>query len=194
MAVPFVFPSILAKGGAQPPFDILVANLAGPSDPSRGTAGNPVRLRNGFRQQQTTGIGGAPKGTVVGTRTGSLLGGAFTRSGGTVTIADDDFTVPAEVLIGPFVLVTDEDFDADGLGVNTVATNLAAAISALPGYDATPAAAVVTVEGPLGDRIDPISQRWQFRTFGDVSNFTPITPDGGFLTGGLPEPRAMTIL
>jgi len=98
MSVEKLFPSIHARGGAQPPFTILVANLTSPGDPSVGR--NPVRARNGFRQQNTTPVGHAPHGTVVGARTGTLLGGAFTRSGGTVTIASDDFTVPAEVLVG----------------------------------------------------------------------------------------------
>ena len=37
---------------APPQFKILVANLAGSSDPSRGPAGNPVKLRTGFVLQQ----------------------------------------------------------------------------------------------------------------------------------------------
>jgi hypothetical protein len=192
MSVEKLFPSPLARGGAQPPFTILVANLTAPGDPSVGR--NPVRARNGFRQQNVTPVGLAPYGTVVGARTGTLLGGAFTRSTGTVTIASDDFTVPAEVLIGPFVLVTDEDFDADGLGAAVVAANLAAAITALPGYDAVGVAAAVNVTGPIGDpRIDAVAHRWGVRTFGAIANFSLLTV-GGFLTGGLPEPRAMEIL
>ena len=37
---------------APPKFKILVANLSGSSDPSRGPAGNPVKLRTGFVLQQ----------------------------------------------------------------------------------------------------------------------------------------------
>ena len=192
MTVAKLFPSQFAVGGAQPPFEILVAGIVESGRVSEGLL--PVRVRNGFREQNTTAVGHMPHGTVVGARTGTLLGGAPTNSTGTVTIASDDFTVPAEVLIGPYTLVTDVDFLANALGATVVATNLAAAIDALPGYAAISAGPLVTVTGPLGHKINPIANRWAFKTFGAIANFTPITPEGGFLDSGLPEPRAMEIL
>jgi len=69
---------------------------------------------------------------------------------GDVEVISDVFAGrSASLFVGPFELVSNRDFTTGG-GAAATAASIATAISALPGYTATPAGAVVTVEGPRG--------------------------------------------
>jgi hypothetical protein len=146
---------------AQSPFTLLVANLRRGSDPSRGEAGNPDPVRQTYTFQHFPEIGGRgpevgtvnPRTPGVGTRIGHV---DYTTppvpvlATGTVTVAVNTFAGPTTVQVGQYVLTTGIDFDVGG-SLAATATNLAAAIDALPGYSApAPGAAIVTVTGPAG--------------------------------------------
>jgi hypothetical protein len=120
---------------AQSPFTLLVANLRRGSDPSRGEAGNPDPVRQTYTFQHFPEIGG--RGPEVGT-VNPRTPGVGTRIGHV-----DYTTPPVPVLATGTVTV--------GGSLAATATNLAAAIDALPGYSApAPGAAIVTVTGPAG--------------------------------------------
>jgi len=145
---------------AQRPFTMLVANLRRGSNPSRGVAGNPDPVRQTYTSQLFPELGGRgpevipadPRSPGVSTHIGHV---GYTTSPvpvaatGTITVLADAWTGPTTVHLGPYVLTSDVDY-ATGGGVGGVATALAAAISALPGYSATPAGAVVSVTGLFG--------------------------------------------
>lgn len=193
-----VSPLINALQGAQPPYQLLVANFTKPHTPEFGTTGsNPIRSRSGFEFQNTSylsfdGAGGAATSTVVATGTGSLLSGApFTNQTGSVTIASFDITTgAAEVHIDKYVLVAGEDFLAGG-STAVMATNLAAAIANLNGYSLTVAVgSTVNVVGPLGSQ----NRTWKTRVFGTIANFSAITPENGLLAYGDPQRGGNVIL
>jgi hypothetical protein len=146
--------------GAQKPFTILVANLTGGSDPSRGAAFNPVKKRIGFTMQHFVEIGGRGETTFplsrstpgTATRVGLV---AYTvpntpvRGTGTITVASNSFLGPTTVTVGKYEFLSGSDF-AIGAGVNATATNLAAAIDATPEYAAVAVGAAITVTGLFG--------------------------------------------
>jgi hypothetical protein len=146
---------------AQPPFTMLVANLRRGSDPSRGPAGNPDPVRQTYTHQLFPELGGRgpdvgtpdPRSPGVSTHIGHVdytTAPIPVAATGTITVAADTWTGPTTVHIGQYVLTSDVDFVTGG-GVNATATNLAAAIDALPGYSApAPGAAIITVTGPFG--------------------------------------------
>ena len=193
-----VSPFLTALQGAQPPYQLLVANFLKPHTPEFGTTGsNPIRSRSGFRFQNTSLLsfnanGAGASSTVVATLTGSLNTGApFTHQTGAVTVADNDFsTGRAEVYIDKYILVADEDFLVGGTTALT-ATALALAISRLNGYSGTFAAAsVVNVVGPLGSQ----NRTWRTKVYGTIGNFSTITPENGLLTYGDPQRGGNVIL
>jgi hypothetical protein len=47
-------PQYLQKSTVTAPFKVLVAHHTRASDPSKGEAGNPVKIRNGFEMQVVT--------------------------------------------------------------------------------------------------------------------------------------------
>lgn len=152
--------------GGQKPFTILVANLKGGSDPSRGAAFNPVKQRIGFTMQHFVEVGGRGETTFPLSRstpgTATRVGYATytvadtpVRGSGTVTVANNTFLGPTTVMVGKYEFLSGSDF-AIGAGVNNTATNLAAAIDATPEYSASAVGAVVTVTGlagPLGNEV-----------------------------------------
>jgi hypothetical protein len=150
---------------AQAPYTLLVANFSRPTQ-SLETGSDtsempPTKTRTGFQFQPIQNIGLATdhtNATAVPARsliTDTLLAtmqplDPNARPGATLTVASDVFVGhSASVFVGEFELVSDRDFVTGG-GAAATATALAAAISALPGYDGTPAGADVTVLGPRG--------------------------------------------
>lgn len=146
--------------GAQKPFTILVANLTGGSDPSRGAVFNPVKKRTGFTMQHFIEVAGRGETTFPLSRstpgTATRVGLAtFTvpntpvRGTGTITVASNSFLGPTTVTVGKYEFLSGSDF-AIGAGVNATAANLAAAIDATSEYAAVAVGAVVTVTGLYG--------------------------------------------
>lgn len=178
---------------AQAPFTMLVANIKGASDPSKGTSGNPVKLRSTFTVQNFPEIPGRgpetittnPKTPGVGTRLGLVhytTPPVPVRATGTITVASNTFTGPTTLQLGAFLITSGQEF-AIGGGVNATATNLAAAISNLPGYAASPLGAVVTVTGLVG----PIGNVAAFWAGGsNPQNFT-FSPTNGAMSGAEPS-------
>lgn len=178
---------------AQAPFKILVANLTGGSDPSRGTAGNPVKARRSFTLQHFVDVPGRgpeivpASSRVPGTsvRMGHV---AYTvadtpvRATGTITVANNAFTGPTTVHVGPYVLTSGDDFAIGGNAAATAA-NLQAAIDLLPDYDAAIVGAVVTVTGFAG----PLGNEAIFRAGGSSPNNLTFSPTTGRMSGA--EPR-----
>ena len=152
--------------GAQKPFTILVANLTGGSDPSRGAAFNPVKKRTGFTMQHFIEVGGRGETTFPLSRstpgTATRVGLATytvpntpVRGTGTITVASNSFLGPTTVTVGKYEFLLGSDCTV-GAGVTDTATNLAAAIAATPEYAASAVGAVVTVTGltgPLGNEV-----------------------------------------
>jgi hypothetical protein len=106
--------------GAQKPFTVLVAHIRGGSDPSKGTAGNPVKVRTAMTMQHFVEVPGrGPKGVDQGTTPGTA-----TRLGhvqyttdtlpvnatGTITVGTAALAGPTTVLLGNYVLTSGEDF------------------------------------------------------------------------------------
>jgi hypothetical protein len=168
---------------AQPPYTLLVANISRPY-PSLITGADPAiqsyhRTRTGFEFQMIQNLGFAkdqihgPSGTARSLVTSSLLG-IMDPSGGTppptgdVEVVDNTFSgLSATLQVGPYSLVSNRDFIPGG-GVIATATALATAISALPGYTATPAGAVITVEGPEGQ----VGLKFDAQYAGGAANFS----------------------
>ena len=148
---------------AQRPFTMLTPGLTGGSDPSRGVAGNPVKVRESYRIQmfpEVAGRGddrndGDPSTPGLTTRQGLATfttADTFVASTGQITVAAA--TTPAVeswIQIGEYKLVTDYDFTVVNADTATTATNLATAINELPGFTAAgPAGSVITFTGPAG--------------------------------------------
>ena len=181
---------------AQRPFTMLIANITGGSDPSRGEAGNPVILRQTMTQQYfieipnrgPDHIGGDMSSKGLHNSAGGLLTGATAASGGTITVDSITFSGPTSIRLGQYLLTGGVHFDI-GASENACATNLAAAIDALPEYSASPPGAnVVTVVGPSGPGANTIV----FRAEGaDPYHFT-LSPDQGNLSGAAPIIGPMT--
>jgi hypothetical protein len=176
---------------AQPKFKILVANIEGAGDPSRGM--NPVKVRTGFVQQLIPEV---PRGPTVTEAEDYKSPGTHTHQGlldyttppvpvgctGTVTVVDNDFAAPATLYVGEFTLTSGEDYTVGGT-TDLTAAALASAINALPGFSALAALSVVTVTGPFGPNGNTT-------LFDDVytaaiQNFT-LSPATGFFSGGEP--------
>ena len=102
---------------------------------------------------------------------------------GSLTVANNNFTLPAHVILGEYTLISSIDF-TPGVGVNQTATALAAAISRLPGFQAVAVLAVVSItyDSP---QVEVPFRVWH--TSALVTNFTPLVPTGGTLTTGVPQ-------
>ena len=165
--------------GGQKPFKILVANLKGSSDPSRGAAFNPVKQRTGFTLQHFVEVGGRGQDTFPLSRstpgTATRVGHATytvantpVRGTGTITVANNTFLGPTTVTVGKYTFQSGYDF-AIGAAVGNTATNLAAAIDATLEYSAAAVGAVITVTGVFG----PIGNEVAFFAGGaSPNNFT----------------------
>lgn len=171
-------------GSSQPTFKILVANFSRPM-PSllRGRLSKvgPVKIRTGFEFRHLSQLGfadtltgsGAARSLVVSTIQENLdpfVEDPPVRATGEVVVIDNAFQgTQVSLLVGPYELASNRDFEIGGSAAAT-ATNIATAISNLPGYDATPAGAVVVVEGPVGAVGDRLRFRAVYR--GGVQNFS----------------------
>lgn len=178
---------------AQPPFTMLVANLAGGSNPSRGPSGNPVKIRKSFTFQHFPELGG--RGPEITPQSLDTPGTA-TRWGhveytvppvpvnatGTITVASNAFGGPTTVRIGQYDFTSGEDF-AIGAGVNNTATNLAAAIDALPEYSAVAVGAAITVTGLAG----VLGNAVLFAATGSSPNNFTFSPDDQRMAGAEPK-------
>jgi len=186
--------------GGQKPFRILVANLKGASDPSRGAAFNPVKQRIQFEMQFFPEIGGRGQDT---TPASSRSKGASTRVGlvgysvspipvratGTITVTSNVFLGPTTVVLGKYELVSGYDF-AIGGGAGTTAANLAAAIGTLPEFSASVLGAVISVEGLPG----PLGNEVAFFSTGASPNNFSFSPVDRSMSGAEPRigPPAIT--
>jgi hypothetical protein len=173
--------------GAQRPFTMLIANLKQGSDPSLGTVGNPVKMRSTCTFQLCPEIAG--RGPVTDSAGLSTLRGNITypssggpvASSGKVTVATVAFAGPTTLILGQYRLTTDEDFVVDA-STSTTATNLAAAIDALPGYTGSASTDDVNITGPVG----PDGNEIAFKMDGiSPYNFT-LDPPEGHLEGAEP--------
>lgn len=169
----------------QRPFTILAPIIKGGSDPSKGVSGNGTISRRSYKSQifieASTKSGRSPLSNAtggtpgMGTRQGlsTLTGAAGVRATGTLQITSAiDGTVFVQV--GSNVLESGADF--------VTAADLAGAIDALEGFNATEALGIVTVEGPFG----PQGNRTVFSVTGYSSNSLTLVPDTGTLAGGEP--------
>jgi hypothetical protein len=185
---------------AQPKFKILVANIEGAGDPSRGR--NPVKVRTGFEKQNLPELarGDVPTRVLdphtpgVHTHQGLL---SYTAppvsdwtSEVTLLVASNVFTSAATLYLGDYVLTSNEDFTPGGT-TDLTATALGAVIDALPDFSATVLASTITIKGPFG--VNGNNQRFSAVYRGTVRNYT-LTPTDGFLTGGEPVLGPPTIL
>jgi hypothetical protein len=150
---------------AQPQFEILVANFSRPY-PSLIFGADPenqsyTRTRTGFVFQHVQNIGfSADYTNATYTPARSLItktvnarldpfGGTPPPTGDVEVVSDVFAGTSASLFVGPFELVSNRDFVTGG-GAGVTATNITAAINMLPGYSATVAGPVVTVNGPAG--------------------------------------------
>lgn len=179
----------------QPSYTLLVANLKGGSDPSKGVAGNPVKARTGITYQhfpEVSRLGQSrgpnaedPSTPGIDTKMGHV---AYTTppvpvpASSVITVADNDFSDPATLLVGENELISGEHFLVGGTEALT-AINVAAAIDALPEFTATAVGTDVTVEGQAGPGGNAILIDAVYA--GAIENFT-FTPDTGTLAGGEP--------
>ena len=173
---------------AQAPFTLIAPVLQSGSDPSLGPAGNPQIKWSTFTQQFFPEISdrgpfmvGNPGQQGPGTGIG-LLSGNRVASTGTITISSNTFLGPTSLRLGRYTLMTGVDF-AVGATANDTATNLHAAIAALPEYAAsTVLAPVITVVGPIG----PAGNRLLFLAEGVSAGNFALAPFMAYLSGGQP--------
>ena len=150
---------------AQAPYELLVANFSRPTQSlihgSDTDNMAPTKTRTGFLFQNIQNLGFASdhvsgtstpgRSLVTNTKVGRLDPFAPNDApAGDVTVASDTFVdQSASLFIGPFELVSNRDFVTGG-GTAATATNIAAAVDALPGYSGGAIGSTVTVTGPLG--------------------------------------------
>ena len=178
---------------AQRPFKMLVAHVAGSSDPSKGPSGNPNVIRKTFTQQRLVDVSGRGQDVIKNSKTpgrstqyGVLLESAVAatpvRAQVEVTLASNTFVGRTWLHLGKYELVAGEDFDIE-LALNDTATNLANLINTLPEFDATvPVAGVFTVSGPSG----PLGNITQVGGDGVSSGNFSFSPNEGTMSGAEP--------
>jgi hypothetical protein len=103
---------------------------------------------------------------------------------GAVTLADNDFTSQAELMLGDYRILSKVDFAIGATKADT-ATSIASFINTLPGFTASSSgglAPVITItwKEPAGKVVFRALHR------GAKVNFTPLSPTTGFLGGGSP--------
>jgi hypothetical protein len=151
-----------------PKFKVLVAALTGASDPSRGTAGNPVVARTGFTLQQATLENGTSRinGPSVAIPAPTAL--AHTAA---IKVTAPDYWDPIAIPPPPFYpteevlafnqyLTAGEEFGS-GLGggvgpVATIATALAASLDNILGIEAVAIADTVYITSLRSEETLPI--------------------------------------
>ena len=156
----------------------LVRTYPHGTDPAvQGLLGHPMPIMNTVRFGIIGGPGGKP---IHGNMHTDAPGVA--QVNGQFTVADNDFTTGLAVLVlGEYRVISNIDF-IPGVGVNDTAIAVAAAISRLPGFSATPTAAVVAVtwDGTI-DVVDFYALH-----YGTKVNFTPFIPASGEMAMGRP--------
>lgn len=182
---------------AQRPFTMLVATLRQGSDPSLGPAGNPDVSRTTATIQYMPEIAraGGPGLTSrdnssrgLTTYRGNLVG-APVASTGTVLVTSATFDGPTTLILGEYLLTTDEDYTPVAGDVNATAIALRIAIDALPDYAATDdGAGTVTITGPVGLMGNMI----EFRAGGVNPGNLTLAPSDGSLGGASPTIGPMT--
>lgn len=189
---------------SQPQFKILVANFSQPM-PSllkgRLSKVGPTKIRTGFEFRHISMLGfaetltgaGMARSVVVSTTQANFdpfLTQPPQRAEGTVTVSSNVFNgTQASLLVGPYELASNRDFEVGG-GAAATATNIATAISNLPGYDATPVGADVQVMGPEGSVGDRLRFTATYR--GGTRNFTfTYTGQDGLLAYPNPDVRPL---
>lgn len=182
---------------AQPSYELLVANFSRPTQSlefgSDTSHVGPTKTRTGFVFQHVQNIGfatdhtnatRAPGRSLITKTVNATLDpfGGVPPPRGALTVASDTFAGPsASLFVGPFELVSGRDFVTGG-GAAVTATNIATAISALPGYTGTPAGPVVTVDGPAGQS----GLRFDATYRGGDANFTfAYIAEDGVLSQGI---------
>ena len=178
---------------AQNSYTLLIANINGAGDPSKGS--NPVKMRQVYHQQFFPEIGRAlGEASKV---TSPSTPGLATRQGlvryttvpipssciGAVTVVSNDFTDKATLYVGSYTVTSDVDFTPGGTTALT-ATALAAAIDALPQFSASAVANVVTVEGPFG--LEGNLEKFDASYKGSIVNYS-LDPDDGFFAQAEPD-------
>jgi hypothetical protein len=176
---------------SQPSYQLLVANFSRPTQSSESGSDTaemaPTKTRTGFVFRHVQNLGFASdhtQGTAVGASSvvTSTLNAQFDPFSGTppprgdVEVVDNTFAgLSASLFVGPYELVSGRDYLVGG-GAAATATAIATAVSNLPGYTGTPAGAVVTVEGPLGQ----VGLRFEAAYRGGAANFafTYVDQDG----------------
>lgn len=170
--------------GAQKPFKMLVANLRGGSDPSKGETGNPVKVRSTYETQLFPQISGrgfeqaVPGGKTPGRTTlqGRIVEGN-TAPTFTITVDTAATVITAaqtRIIMGDWTAIPAIDFVVVNSDENTTATNLANYIQNSIGWTAVATANDVDVELPVG--LDYNNMLLQV-TGPDSGNYT-ITPIG----------------
>lgn len=171
------------------PFKMLVGNFPYGSFPDQNLPAyqNPPPSRQAISHQVLT-VG--DRRTSAQNHIGRNLGTSAPKTA-QLTVADDDFTTGVAVLtLGDYVLTSAIDYVVGG-GVAVTATNLAAAINTLPGFEAAVLGAVVSVVYTLG----PANSVDFFVTYyGTIVNFTPLVPDLGVMGNGTPSFGPVTLL
>lgn len=179
---------------AQSTPNVLVANIDGAGDPSRGI--NPVKVRTGFARQnlpEVSRIGGVYTNVFEygrtfdrrspGTHTlQGKLTGSYVRASATVTVVSNVFTAAATLYVGDYTFTSGVDYAVGG-GVNATATNIASAIDGVGGYAAVAVGPVITVTSPVGPNGD--NTYIDVAYTGTVQNFT-VVPNNWYMTGGQP--------
>lgn len=180
--------------GAQKPFKMLVANLRQGSDPSKGTSGNPVKVRSSYESQMFPEIGG--RGFQHQVRDGSTPGtsyrkGLLTNTGAgnpefsiefSATIAGPISQDPTRIIIGDIVVIPGVDFVVVNNDDVTTAANFGTYITNTFGWVHILAGGVATIRLPEGLDYNNIL----IKVSGPDSGFYTVTPESGYpITGGL---------
>jgi len=172
--------------GAQKPFKMLVANLRQGSDPSKGTSGNPVKVRSTYETQLFPQISG--RGMEQAT-VGGKTPGRRTMQGRMVEVAtaptfaitvDAAVTVvtsaQTRIVMGDWTAVPDVDFAVVNGDTAATSINLAAYISATTGWTTLANLSIVHVTLPVGLEFEFMLLQV---TGPDAGNYT-LTPSDGY--------------
>ena len=171
-------------------FGIPVAHFSSGTYPPMGVKIRDVSLRSGFTAQQMCFVGPGSLDTAGHSSFGVLAVtdavNILAAHEASFTVNDNDFSGGAVIRVGPYELSSGEDFAVGGT-VAATATNIATAITNLPGFSAAAVVAAVTVTGRKGlqGRFD----RFELRSYGPKDNFTSVV---GF-AGGSPDIAGPTI-
>lgn len=158
-------------------FTQLVGSRATGYDPSLNMTKDTLRVSATFTSVSKDG------GVNQNARMVTTPAGTVASQTGTFTVASNDFSGGrVELVLGDYRIINSVEYQLGGT-VAATATNIAAAISLLSGFQAVAVDAVVTVTygGGPADEVE-------FRAvhYGTVDNFTPFNPATGLMGGGSP--------